>query len=52
LKHAYDPFFSAKSDGTGLGLTNVKKIIELHGGDIQIDSAENQGTKVIIKIKR
>jgi len=52
LKHAYEPFFSAKSDGTGLGLTNVKKIIELHGGDIQMDSAENQGTKVIIKIKR
>jgi signal transduction histidine kinase len=51
LKHAYDPFFSAKSDGTGLGLTNVKKIIELHGGDIQINSTENQGTKVTIKIK-
>jgi len=52
LKHAYEPFFSAKSDGTGLGLTNVKKIIELHDGDIQINSAENQGTKVTIKIKR
>ena len=51
LKHAYDPFFSEKSGGTGLGLTNVKKIIELHDGDIQIDSAENQGIRVIIRLK-
>ena len=51
LKHAYDLFFSAKSNGTGLGLTNVKKIIELHSGDIQISSAENQGTKVTIRLK-
>jgi two-component system sensor histidine kinase HydH len=51
LKHAYDPFFSEKSGGTGLGLTNAKKIIELHDGDIQIDSAENQGIRVIIRLK-
>jgi len=48
LDHVFDPFFSAKSGGTGLGLTNVKRIIELHRGKVYIDSVENQGTKVTI----
>jgi signal transduction histidine kinase len=51
ISHAFDPFFSAKSGGTGLGLTNVKRIIELHNGKVDIDSVENQGTKVTIKLR-
>jgi signal transduction histidine kinase len=45
LDHAFEPFFSTKSGGAGLGLANVKKIIELHGGSIRIESTEGQGTR-------
>lgn len=51
LARAFEPFFSARSDGTGLGLANVKKIMELHGGNILIESEEGQGTKVIAKFE-
>lgn len=51
LRHVYDPFFSAKSGGTGLGLTNVKRILDLHKADIQIESVEGQGTTVQIIFK-
>jgi signal transduction histidine kinase len=50
LANAFEPFFSTKPDGTGLGLSNVRKIIELHGGNIRLESAEGQGTKAIIAL--
>ncbi len=52
LSHVFEPFFSARSNGTGLGLANVKKIIDLHKGDISIESSEDKGTKVIISLNK
>jgi signal transduction histidine kinase len=52
LSRVFEPFFSTKSGGTGLGLANVKKIMELHKGNIEIESTEGQGTRVIISIGR
>lgn len=47
-KHAFDPFFSKKKDGVGLGLPYALKIVELHGGKIDIDSEPMKGTRVHI----
>ncbi|WP_409304135.1 ATP-binding protein [Peribacillus sp. SCS-155] len=50
LKYIFDPFFSTKETGTGLGLSLSKKIIELHGGTLSVSSAPHKGTVFTIKI--
>ena len=49
---AFERFFRADSSGnipgTGLGLALVKEIVELHGGQVQLDSALGQGTTVTL----
>jgi signal transduction histidine kinase len=40
------PFFTTKPTGTGLGMAIVKKLMDLHGGEIEIDSAPGRGTSV------
>jgi signal transduction histidine kinase len=50
---AFSLFFSSKAgDGTGLGLFISNKIVQAHGGKIQLESELNQGTQVIIKLPR
>lgn len=49
LAYVFDPFFSRKTKGTGLGLANAKKVIESHGGTLEIQCTSG-GTGVIIKI--
>jgi PAS domain S-box-containing protein len=46
------PFFTTKPNGTGLGLAIVKKIMDLHGGEIEIDSVPGHGTTVRLIIPR
>ena len=47
----FDVFFSTKgSQGTGLGLAVTKKIIEEHGGSIEVQSSDGQGTKFVIRL--
>ncbi|NQT32431.1 MAG: two-component sensor histidine kinase, partial [Candidatus Omnitrophica bacterium] len=50
LKLVFDPFFSKKDNGTGLGLSVVHGIIEKHGGKIEVDSAPEAGASFKITI--
>ena len=45
LKKIFQPFFSTKSNGTGLGLATTQNIILNHGGSIQVESIPSKGTK-------
>lgn len=46
LKRVFEPLFSTRSGGTGLGLTVAQRIARAHGGEIEIESAPGAGTTV------
>ncbi|MHA2339681.1 MAG: two-component system sensor histidine kinase NtrB [Candidatus Hodarchaeales archaeon] len=48
----FDPYFTTKLDGTGLGLGIVKNIIDDHNGSIKVESEINSGTKLLIKLPK
>jgi signal transduction histidine kinase len=50
LDRIFEPYFSTKAVGTGLGLTIAKRNVELHGGRIEVDSAPGQGTTVTVTL--
>ena len=47
---AFDAFFTTKHRGTGLGLPIAKRIIDAHGGAIQIDVPDTGGTRISISL--
>ena len=58
IPHIFEPFFREdkarqhQTGGTGLGLYLVKQIIEAHGGQIEVRSKKDEGTEVIVRLKR
>jgi len=52
LPKIFEPLFSTKRFGTGLGLPIVKQIIEQHGGTISVASEIGKGTRVVVRLKR
>ncbi len=50
LGRVFDPYFTTKPDGTGLGMAMSAKIVEEHGGEVKLQSEYGTGTSVIIDI--
>jgi signal transduction histidine kinase len=50
MDYVFEPFFTLKSGGTGLGMSIVKRVIDAHGGRIEVKSQEGQGTVILIRI--
>jgi signal transduction histidine kinase len=48
LGNLFQPFFTTRKTGTGLGLLIVRRIIREHGGEIELESKEGEGTSVNI----
>ena len=49
LPRIYDPYFTSKPAGTGLGLAVVQKIMDAHGAVVQMESKAGSGTKVTLR---
>lgn len=50
VKKIFDPYFTSKPNGMGLGLAATQNIIHTHKGSIEIESEENKGTKFKIEL--
>lgn len=50
LEQIFQPLFSTKAKGTGLGLAVVLGMVERHGGTLQVDSKVGVGTKMIVEL--
>jgi signal transduction histidine kinase len=46
--HIFDPFYTTKDHGTGLGLALSKKIVEAHGGAMEVRSESERGTEFLL----
>jgi two-component system, NtrC family, sensor histidine kinase HydH len=46
----FEPYFTTKASGLGLGLVLTKKIVDAHGGEILVDSAPGKGTRIEVTL--
>ncbi|MDW7773330.1 MAG: ATP-binding protein [Desulfobulbaceae bacterium] len=52
MNKIFDPYYTTKNTGTGLGLAVVQKVVEAHGGSVEVKSAAAGGTVFIITLPR
>ena len=50
LSHVFEPYFTTKPSGSGLGLLIVRRVVREHGGELAIESKEGQGLVLTIRL--
>ncbi|MBI4745139.1 MAG: HAMP domain-containing histidine kinase, partial [Deltaproteobacteria bacterium] len=50
MEKLFIPFYTTKVNGSGLGMAMVKKIVDLHKGEVSINSKIGSGTAVTIRV--
>ncbi len=50
MDRIFDPYFTTKNQGTGLGLATVRTLAEAHGGQVRVVSEPGQGTRVVLDL--
>ncbi len=50
LHKLFNPFFTTRAEGTGLGLALVKKAVDLHKGDIRVESRSGEGSRFTVTL--
>jgi two-component system, sporulation sensor kinase E len=50
LSHVFEPYYTTKESGTGLGLLIVRRIVREHGGELAIESTEGKGLTLTIRL--
>ena len=49
LEEIFIPFFTTKPDGTGVGLSISRQIMQQHGGDLRVSSEPGRGTRFVLE---
>jgi two-component system, sporulation sensor kinase E len=52
ISRVFEPYFTTKSGGSGLGLLIVRRIVRAHGGEVAIESAQGRGLTLTIRLPR
>jgi len=50
MNKIFDPYFTTREEGSGLGLMMVKRIMDAHGGDVSVMSQKGEGTSVVLTV--
>jgi signal transduction histidine kinase len=50
LQHIFDPFFTSKDEGSGLGLAVSHQIVQEHGGFVTVESTVGRGTAFFVHV--
>jgi signal transduction histidine kinase len=50
MARIFEPFYTTKAKGTGLGLTIVRRIVDAHHGEVEVNSIPGQGTTFIVHL--
>jgi len=51
IPHLFTPFYTSKAHGTGLGLSNVKRIVEAHSGKVDVRTRQGRGSTFVLRFQ-